>query len=86
MDADTYHRAAQSAVMNQRELIGLVNRPRALPWRDRWVEFKRNNDNPPLIGEYISALANEACLRDQPRAYLVFGIDNQTHNVVGDKI
>ena len=35
------------------------------------------------IGEYFSALANEANLRRQPHAWLVFGVDNKTRKVVG---
>ena len=32
----------------------------ALPQETEWVEFKQSNDDAPLIGEYISALANAA--------------------------
>ena len=31
----------------------------------------------------LSALANAACLAGEPRGYLVFGIDDETHEVVG---
>jgi len=48
-----------------------------------WLEFKRNAIKPESIGEYISALANAACLHDEPAGYLVFGIEDQTHKVVG---
>lgn len=48
-----------------------------------WFEFKRNHYEPQLIGEYLSALANAACLVGQPRGYLLFGIDDATHEVVG---
>ena len=41
---------------------------------------------PQEIGEYLSALANAACLADQPRGYLVFGIDDVTHDVVGTRL
>ena len=69
--------------MNIQELIALVDRLRALPTETEWFEFKRNNANPKELGDYLSALANEACLRSQPRGYLVFGIDDNTHAVVG---
>jgi ATP-dependent DNA helicase RecG len=36
-----------------------------------------------VLGEYLSALANSACLLGKPRAYLVFGIEDGTHAVVG---
>lgn len=48
-----------------------------------WLEFKVNNGNPEEIGEYISALANSACLHNKKRGYLVFGIKDETHEVVG---
>lgn len=49
-----------------------------------WIEFKHNYSiEPKEIGEYISALSNSACLKDQHRGYLVFGIEDKTHAVVG---
>lgn len=49
------------------------------------VEFKKaeNNFDFDDLGKYFSALSNEANLREHPFAWLVFGIDNKTHNVVG---
>jgi ATP-dependent DNA helicase RecG len=69
--------------MNPRDLVALVDRLRALPSETEWLEFKRNNAEPQVLGEYLSALANEACLRDQARGYLVFGVDDATHEIVG---
>ena len=69
--------------MNNGELVALVDRLRALPSETEWLEFKRNRHDPQATGEYLSALANAACLAHQPRGYLVFGIDNDTHAVVG---
>ncbi len=71
--------------MNNHDLITLVDRLRALPTETEWLEFKQNNGDPQEIGEYLSALANEACLCNQPRGYLVFGIDDSTHEVVGTR-
>jgi len=65
------------------DLVALVDELRALPTETEWLEFKRNKADPHEIGEYLSALANEACLRSQARGYLVFGIDDATHEVVG---
>ncbi len=69
--------------MNPQDLIALVDRLRALPTETEWLEFKRNYAEAQQVGEYLSALANEACLQNQARGYLVFGIDNATHDVVG---
>jgi len=64
-------------------LVGLVRELCKLPTETEWVEFKHNNDNPEEIGEYLSALANSAALHGKSSAYLVWGIDDPTHEVVG---
>lgn len=64
-------------------LISLVQELRKLPTETEWVEFKHNNAEPEDIGEYISALANSAALTGKVNAYLIWGIDNQTHDIVG---
>lgn len=56
---------------------------RKLPKETEWVEFKESNFQPQTIGEYISALSNSACLHKKKKAYLVFGIQDKTHAVVG---
>lgn len=48
-----------------------------------WLEFKHNNAEPQEIGEYISALANTAALESKAHAYLLWGIDDVTHDVIG---
>jgi len=64
-------------------IVGLVHELRKLPTETEWVELKHNNDNPQEIGEYLSALANSAALHGKSSAYLVWGIDDTTHEVVG---
>lgn len=71
--------------MTESEHIALIDRLRALPTETEWLEFKRNHYEPKLLGEYLSALTNAVCLAGQPRGYLVFGIDNETHEVVGTR-
>ena len=48
-----------------------------------WIEFKVNNQKPELIGEYLSALANSATLNNRQKAYLVYGIEDETLDLVG---
>lgn len=55
----------------------------AQPRECEWVEFKQNNDNPDEIGEYISSLANSAAIAGQDCAWLVWGVEDATHRVVG---
>ena len=69
--------------MNTAELHALLDRLRTEPHETEWLEFKTNRYESQLLGEYISALANSACLHGKPRGYLVFGIENETHDVVG---
>jgi len=71
--------------MTESAHIALIDRLRALPKETEWVEFKRNHYEPKILGEYLSALANAACLVGRPRGYLLFGIDDATHDVVGAK-
>lgn len=54
-------------------------------WEDEVVEFKRGGDgfSSGKLGEYVSALANEANLRGRARGWLVFGVDNESRAVVG---
>lgn len=55
----------------------------ALPAETEWVEFKLNRAEPEEIGEYLSALSNSAVLHDQQRAWLVWGVRDGDHAVVG---
>ena len=53
------------------------------PQESEWIEYKRNNDNPQEIGEYLSALANSSALHNKPFGYIVWGVEDQTHELVG---
>ncbi len=48
-----------------------------------WLEFKHNFHSKEEIGERISALANSAYLSNMPFGYIVFGVDDESHNIVG---
>lgn len=58
----------------------------ALPKETEWVEFKHNNEKPEEIGEYISALANSAALYGKEAGFLVWGIEDGTHRLVGTTV
>lgn len=70
-------------MLNKSDLIALVDRLRREPHETEWLEFKENWYEPQVIGEYFSALSNGACLAGKNRGYLVFGINDATHEVVG---
>ena len=69
--------------MNTAELTALLDRLCAEPRETEWLEFKANRYEPQALGEYLSALANSACLLGRPRGYLAFGIEDGSHAVVG---
>ena len=53
------------------------------PREQEWFEFKANWFEPNPLGEYVSALANAAAFHGQDFGYLVWGIENDTHAVIG---
>ncbi|MCR5099003.1 MAG: putative DNA binding domain-containing protein [Lachnospiraceae bacterium] len=63
--------------------ISLINELRKLPTETEWLEFKENNDEPDAIGEYLSALSNSAALHEHETAYLVYGVNDSSHDIVG---
>lgn len=69
-----------------RYLADLVRELCELPRETSWVEFKNNNDDPQEIGEYLSALSNAAALADKEAAYLVWGIDDVSHSILGTTV
>lgn len=69
--------------MNDLELKSLIKRLRAEPHETEWLEFKANRYDAQELGEYFSALANSACLHGKPKGYLVFGVEDGTHKLVG---
>jgi len=64
-------------------LLSLLHELRNLPRETEWVEFKHNNEKPDEVGEYLSALANAAALMGKVHAYLVWGVDNNSHDIIG---
>lgn len=69
--------------MTDAQLSALLEELLALDDETEWVEFKHNNANPDEIGEYISALANSAALHGQETAYMVWGVEDGSHDVLG---
>ena len=68
----------------QKNMINsIIEEARKYLYEQPWIEFKHNNHDPQEIGEYISALSNTAALFNQEHAFLVWGIDDETHEIVG---
>lgn len=69
--------------MNEQQLKELLNELVKQPTESEWVEFKLNFHSEQEIGERISALSNGACIHNKPFGYLVFGVEDGTHNIKG---
>ena len=69
--------------MNDLRTLELIDDLRKLPAETPYVEFKENNADPQMIGKLIAALSNAARLADQHTAYMVWGIRDGDHAVVG---
>jgi len=69
--------------MQNWEVETLIGELRSYASEREWFEFKENNSDPERLGENISAVANSACLHDLSCGYIVYGIEDNTHRVVG---
>lgn len=69
--------------MEHPELEILLSQLVAMPTESEWVEFKHNFHSKEEIGERISALSNSAALLGKPYGYIVFGVGDGTHNIIG---
>jgi ATP-dependent DNA helicase RecG len=69
--------------MDAAQLETLLRELLALPNETEWVEFKHNNSDPEAIGEYISALSNSGTLNGKHVSYVVWGIDDSSHQILG---
>lgn len=62
-------------------IIELCNSSNELPY----LEFKHDNYNPDTIGENISALSNSAALYERDFAYMLWGVKDDNHEIVGTR-
>ena len=51
-----------------------------------WLDFKENWFDKDAIGEYISAVANGACLCGKEYGYILWGIKDGSKEVLGTTI
>ena len=73
--------------MKIEELTNILDSLLTLPAETEVVEFKKasNSFGDQELGQYFSALSNEANLKGKPCAWLVFGVENKTHAIVGSQ-
>lgn len=73
--------------MTEEQLTQLLEELLSLPAENEFVEFKKaeNGFDTQKLGEYFSALSNEANLGKKGFGWLLFGIHDKTHAVVGSQ-
>lgn len=69
--------------MDNQSLLELLERLRNRSQEAATVEFKTNLRDSAEIGQYISALANSAALEGANRAWMIWGVADATHEVIG---
>ena len=71
--------------MTDSELIDLLKELTAYHAETQWIEFKKGKGciTDEQIGEYISAMGNGATIANKPFGYLVWGVENDLHEIVG---
>jgi len=73
--------------MKNKNLNEILDNLLNLPAETEVVEFKeaKNDYSFDKIGKYFSALSNEANLKRKPFAWLIFGVEDKHHKVVGSR-
>lgn len=70
---------------SESEILSVLETLLTMPSETETVEFKKaeNTFSDSDLGKYFSALSNEANLKRTRHAWLLLGVDNNTHQVVG---
>jgi ATP-dependent DNA helicase RecG len=73
--------------MTEEALHKKLKQLQSLQAENEVVEFKeaKNGYDFGKLGKYFSALSNEANLQRADCAWLIFGIENNEHKIVGNK-
>jgi len=71
--------------MNERD-IALIDHLLSNYSENSLIEFKLNNANPKVIGKLCSALANSARVNNEDNAYVLWGINDATKEIIGTDI
>ena len=73
--------------MTKEQLQSKLEELQSLKSENEIVEFKEANNSYDFnkLGKYFSALSNEANLQRKKCGWLVFGIENKKHKIVGTK-
>lgn len=71
--------------MRTEDLHSLLEELVVFPKETEWIEFKfgKGSITNEQIGEYISAMSNGATIKNKPFGYLVWGIQDDSHEIKG---
>ena len=58
----------------------------SLPHEYEWLDFKENWFSKDGIGEYISAISNGAALSGREFGYIIWGVNDKTHEITGTNV
>ncbi|MCY4171083.1 MAG: putative DNA binding domain-containing protein [Bacteroidetes bacterium] len=50
-----------------------------------WFEFKANYADPKILGQNISAIANSCAISGKSCGYIIWGIQDDSHQIIGTK-
>lgn len=64
-------------------LVSTVKELISYDYESDWFEFKENWYEPNQIGEYISSISNVVAMRGLDYGYLIWGVNNKSHKLVG---
>lgn len=64
-----------------KEIIDIIKELISYRNEEEWFEFKENWYQADGIGEYISSISNAATLKGKETGYLVWGVNNDTHEL-----
>ena len=72
-------------IFSPKQLKDILDHLLSEPHENEILEFKKAERNYDFekIGKYFSALSNEANLKGKPYAWLIFGIDDKSHRIIG---
>ena len=71
--------------MTEQMLNEILSDAMMLPAENEIIEFKeaKNSYSFEKLGKYFSALSNEANLKGRSCAWIIFGVENTKHRIVG---
>jgi len=82
-DIERNIRGEQPVLFEDSNIKSIIQEARSHAAELPWIEFKVNNADPQEIGEYVNALSDTAALYNQNFGFIVWGIENGTHEIVG---